>query len=69
MIILILKLVKLGVSRDQLEGAMDLASMHLKNKEQFVESLSLEARKVETSLHQAKEDLNLLSSNLALCGT
>lgn len=61
--ILILKLVKLEVFRDQLEGAMDLASTHLKDKEQFVESLSLEARKVETSLHQEKEDLNLLFFN------
>lgn len=64
--ILVLKLVKLRKSRDQLEGEVDLASTHLKDKEQFLENLSLEDRKVEMSLHQAKEDLNLLSSDLAL---
>lgn len=60
----ILNLVKLEESRDQLKGAIDLASSHLKEKKLSLEKLSQEARRVESSLRQVEEDLNLLSSDL-----
>lgn len=52
--LLVLELVWLGESRDQLEGTLDLVSTQLKDKERLLEGLSLEARKVEISVQQAK---------------
>lgn len=37
--LLVLELVRLGKSRDQLEGALDFTFGHLKNKEHFLEDL------------------------------
>lgn len=65
--LLILRLVRLGESRDQLEKTLELASAQLENKECLLEELALEARRIKISIEQAKKDLDLLSSNTALC--
>lgn len=46
---------------------MDLASLHIRDKERSLEGLSQEAHQAEVLLRQMEEDLNLLYSDPALC--